>query len=113
MLRQYGPAVPEDTLRRLVKAFSELRAQGSFKYGGTAFKTNMFSTCLIRSISSKKLRHLGNILQPFPQINFQADDGLIQYPYSTREVVNIVKHLERFPDEGLGAVVRDVAYSHM
>ena len=43
---------------------------------------------------------------------FQADDGLIQYPYSTREVVNIVKHLERFPDEGLGAVVRDVAYSH-
>ena len=42
----------------------------------------------------------------------QADDGLIQYPYSTREVVNIVKHLERFPEEGLGAVVRDVAYSH-
>ena len=37
----------------------------------------------------------------------QADDGLIQYPYSTREVVNIVKHLERFPDEGLGAVVRE------
>ena len=28
MLRQYGPSVPEDTLRRLVKAFSELRAQG-------------------------------------------------------------------------------------
>ena len=43
---------------------------------------------------------------------FQADDGLIQYPYSTREVVNIVKHLERFPEEGLGAVVRDAAYSH-
>ena len=36
MLRQYGPSVPEDTLRKLVKAFSELRAQGSFKFGGTA-----------------------------------------------------------------------------
>ena len=48
----------------------------------------------------------------FTNLLFQADDGLIQYPYSTREVVNIVKHLERFPDEGLGAVVRDVAYSH-
>ena len=26
MLRQYGPNVPEETLSRLVKAFSELRA---------------------------------------------------------------------------------------
>ena len=33
---------------------------------------------------------------------------LFQYPYSTREVVNIVKHLEKFPDEGLGNVVRNV-----
>ena len=32
----------------------------------------------------------------------------ITYPYSTREVVNIVKHLELFPDEGLGNVVRNV-----
>ena len=31
-----------------------------------------------------------------------------QYPYSTREVVNIVKHLELFPNEGLGNVVRNV-----
>ena len=64
MLRQYGPSVPEDTLRRLVKSFSELRDL--------------------------------------------ADDGQIQYPYSTREVVNIVKHLEKFPNEGLGGVVRNV-----
>ena len=45
MLKQYGPEVPEDILRRLVKAFSELR--------------------------------------------LKADEGTIQYPYSTREVVNI------------------------
>jgi hypothetical protein len=64
MLRQYGPDVPENTLSRLVKTFSELR-------------------------------HL-------------ADEGQIQYPYSTREVVNIVKHLQLFPDEGLGNVVRNV-----
>ena len=64
MLKQYGPNVPEDTLRRLVKAFSELRTM--------------------------------------------ADEGQIQYPYSTREVVNTVKHLERFPSEGLGSVVRNV-----
>merc|ERR1712073_180916 len=64
MLRQYGPNVPEETLSRLVKAFSELRTM--------------------------------------------ADEGQIQYPYSTREVVNIVKHLEKFPNEGLGQVVRNV-----
>ena len=50
MLRQYGPNVPEETLRKLVGAFGELRDM--------------------------------------------ADQGLINYPYSTREVVNMVKHLE-------------------
>lgn len=50
MLRQYGPDVPETSLKKLVTAFSELRQM--------------------------------------------ADEGLIAYPYSTREVVNIVKHLQ-------------------
>eukprot|EP00092_Neocalanus_flemingeri_P037789 GFUD01041137.1.p1 GENE.GFUD01041137.1~~GFUD01041137.1.p1 ORF type:complete len:1900 (+),score=456.60 GFUD01041137.1:60-5702(+) len=64
MLRQYGPNVPEDIMRRVVKAFAELRTM--------------------------------------------ADEGQIHYPYSTREVVNIVKHLEKFPSDGLGTVVRNV-----
>ena len=64
MLKQYGPDVPDEVLRRFVKAFSELRSQ--------------------------------------------ADQGTIQYPYSTREVVNIVKHLQKFPNDGLGQVVRNV-----
>jgi len=64
MLKQYGPSVPQETLRKLVGAFSELRAM--------------------------------------------ADEDQIQYPYSTREVVNIVKHLEKFPNDGLAHVVRNV-----
>ena len=64
MLRQYGPNVPEATIRKLVDAFGELR--------------NM------------------------------ADQGLISYPYSTREVVNIVKHIEKYPKEGLTTVVKNV-----
>jgi len=64
MLKQYGPNVPEDTMRRVVKAFAELRTM--------------------------------------------ADEGQIHYPYSTREVVNIVRHLEKFPNDGLGTVVRNV-----
>ena len=50
MLRNYGPDVPEEILRKLVLAFSELRDL--------------------------------------------ADQGLITYPYSTREVVNMVRHLQ-------------------
>ncbi|KAL3861823.1 hypothetical protein ACJMK2_007838 [Sinanodonta woodiana] len=64
MLRQYGPNVPEATLRKLVMAFGELRDL--------------------------------------------ADQGLIAYPYSTREVVNIIKHLQKYPNEGLTSVVRNV-----
>jgi len=64
MLKQYGPDVSEDIMRRLVRTFSELRTM--------------------------------------------ADEGQIQYPYSTREVVNIIKHIQKFPDDGLGNVVRNV-----
>jgi len=64
MLRKYGPSVPEDTMRRVVKAFAELRTM--------------------------------------------ADEGQIHYPYSTREVVNIVRHLEQFPNDGLATVVKNV-----
>ena len=52
MLRQYGPSVPEDTLRKLVKAFSELRAQGSFKFGGTA---HLFDSKLYIAYSKLKV----------------------------------------------------------
>lgn len=50
LLKQYGPNVPLETVRKLVDVFGELR--------------NM------------------------------ADQGIVNYPYSTREVVNIVKHLQ-------------------
>ncbi|XP_055954220.1 von Willebrand factor A domain-containing protein 8-like [Argiope bruennichi] len=64
MLRQYGPNVPEDSLKKLSRLFGELRSL--------------------------------------------SDAGLISYPYSTREVVNIIKHLEKFPDEGIPFVLKNV-----
>uniref|UniRef100_A0A1Y1MII6 von Willebrand factor A domain-containing protein 8 n=1 Tax=Photinus pyralis TaxID=7054 RepID=A0A1Y1MII6_PHOPY len=33
----------------------------------------------------------------FGDLRSMADEGLVTYPYSTREVVNIVKHLQKFP----------------
>ncbi len=37
---------------------------------------------------------LTKLVSAFSELRQMADDGLIAYPYSTREVVNIVKHME-------------------
>lgn len=34
------------------------------------------------------------LVKAFGELRSMADQGLVSYPYSTREVVNIVKHLE-------------------
>lgn len=34
------------------------------------------------------------LVKAFGELRNMADQGLVSYPYSTREVVNIVKHLE-------------------
>lgn len=37
---------------------------------------------------------LKKLVAAFAELRQMSDDGIIAYPYSTREVVNIVKHLE-------------------
>ncbi|CAO2591668.1 von Willebrand factor A domain-containing protein 8 [Lemmus lemmus] len=51
---------------------------------------------------------LQKLVAAFGELRSLADQGIINYPYSTREVVNIVKHLQKFPNEGLSSVVRNV-----
>ncbi|MGH0153922.1 UNVERIFIED_CONTAM: hypothetical protein FKN15_027232 [Acipenser sinensis] len=51
---------------------------------------------------------LQKLVAAFGELRAMADQGTITYPYSTREVVNIVRHLQTFPDEGLANVVRNV-----
>ncbi|KAG8520281.1 von Willebrand factor A domain-containing protein 8 [Galemys pyrenaicus] len=51
---------------------------------------------------------LQKLVAAFGELRSLADQGTINYPYSTREIVNIVKHLEKFPTEGLSTVVRNV-----
>ncbi|GFG34443.1 hypothetical protein Cfor_05032 [Coptotermes formosanus] len=48
------------------------------------------------------------LVKAFGELRHMADQGLVQYPYSTREVVSIVKHLQEFPNESLASVVRNV-----
>ncbi|XP_060050736.1 von Willebrand factor A domain-containing protein 8 isoform X2 [Erinaceus europaeus] len=51
---------------------------------------------------------LQKLVAAFGELRNLADQGIINYPYSTREIVNIVKHLQKFPTEGLSTVVRNV-----
>lgn len=44
----------------------------------------------------------------FGDLRSLADKGLVNYPYSTREVVNIVKHLQQFPNTDLEDVIFNV-----
>jgi len=57
---------------------------------------------------SVPMETLKKLVAAFGELRDMADRGLISYPYSTREVVNIVKHLQKFPDEGVASVVKNV-----
>lgn len=57
------------------------------------------------NVPVKVLRQLVNA---FGELRSLADEGLLNYPYSTREVVNIVKHLERYPEENMSELVGNV-----
>lgn len=44
----------------------------------------------------------------FAELRELADSGDLSYPYSTREAVAIVKHLERYPDDGVASALHNV-----
>ena len=56
-------------------------------------------------LERKKLEQLVDV---FTELRQLSTDGIISYPYSLRELVSIVKHLNLFPDESVADVVRNV-----
>ena len=44
---------------------------------------------------------IDRLVATFAELRMMADQGQTQYPYSTREAVAIVKHLQEYPDEGI------------
>ena len=46
---------------------------------------------------------LDRLVATFAELRYLADQGQTQYPYSTREAVAIVKHLQKYPEEGIQA----------
>ena len=57
------------------------------------------------SVDAETLRKLAF---SFGELRKLSNDGAIAYPYSMRELVHIVSHLEHYKDEGLSDVVRNV-----
>nr|KAJ3422948.1 von Willebrand factor A domain-containing protein 8 [Polyrhizophydium stewartii] len=51
---------------------------------------------------------LMKLIASFKDLRRLVDEGLISYPYSTRELVNVVRHLQKFPDEGLARALQNV-----
>lgn len=51
---------------------------------------------------------ISRLVSAFAQLRDMADQGLVSYPYSTREVVNIVKHLQAYPEDTLADTVNNV-----
>ncbi|GMR32699.1 hypothetical protein PMAYCL1PPCAC_02894 [Pristionchus mayeri] len=48
------------------------------------------------------------LIGAFDDLRKMADEGSLQYPYSTREIVAVAKHLNEFPDDAITEVVRNV-----
>ncbi|KAI8930150.1 AAA domain-containing protein [Entophlyctis helioformis] len=51
---------------------------------------------------------LMKLISSFKDLRRLVDEGLINYPYSTRELVNVVKHLQTYPGEGLSRALQNV-----
>ncbi|KAF1799288.1 AAA domain-containing protein [Mucor lusitanicus] len=51
---------------------------------------------------------LAKLSSAFTDLRKLTDEGLISYPYSTRELVNIVLHLQNYPEEGISKILQNV-----
>ncbi|CAK9001932.1 von Willebrand factor A domain-containing protein 8 (PEX7-binding protein 2) (P7BP2), partial [Durusdinium trenchii] len=64
---------------------------------------------LLRSYGpSVPQEQLVRLLGLFAELRRLVEEGMLSYPYSTRELVKIVRHLENFPDDPVEEVFGDV-----
>jgi len=87
-----------------------------FKLIGDCFSTRVISNPDLQSeinllcsygpnVDPKLLRKIAG---SFAELRSLSDHGEINYPYSTREAVAVVKHLERFPDDDVVSALHNV-----
>jgi von Willebrand factor A domain-containing protein 8 len=54
------------------------------------------------------LRLLQLLTGAFAELRQLTDQGKLSYPYSTRELVNVVRHMSAYPGDSVGAVLENV-----
>lgn len=57
------------------------------------------------SVPEELLRKLCGV---FGDLRRLVDEAVVSYPYSTRELIHIVKHLEKYPEDGIVQTIRNV-----
>jgi von Willebrand factor A domain-containing protein 8 len=72
---------------------------------------------LLRSYAPSLEEHsIRSIASSFGELRQFSDNGDISYPYSTREAIAVVKHLEKFPSDGVVSALHNVldfdSYDH-
>jgi MoxR-like ATPase len=51
---------------------------------------------------------LRKLVAAFTELRQYTEEGTLSYPYSTRELVNAVRHLDKFPKDGISSVLRNI-----
>jgi hypothetical protein len=51
---------------------------------------------------------IASLAAAFAELRSETQSGRMQYPYSTREAVAVVRHLETFPEDGVATALEDV-----
>ena len=51
---------------------------------------------------------LANLVDSFAELRHMVEEGKLTYPFSTRELVSVVTHLEKYPDDGVITVLDNV-----
>ena len=49
-----------------------------------------------------------NIVAAFDELREHAENGILEYPYSTRECVSVIKHLQKFPNDTIAEALNNV-----
>jgi von Willebrand factor A domain-containing protein 8 len=79
---------------------------GTYSIGNPDFSSEV--TLLSQIAPSVPTDIIKSLVSAFNDLRKAFDDGMINYPYSLRELIHIVRHLERYPLEEIESVLRNV-----
>jgi len=96
LLRKYAPDVPEETLLKLTHGTPPRQPFQQCSGVPVRLTARRLALCGLRRTTA------------FADLRRLVDDGQISYPYSTRELVNIVRHMQQYPQEGISRILQNV-----